>query len=393
MSPEFGEKGSVTAEMVREAATERLDGLLQMSVDGYRVNREMLLEALVYAAAEGTSLHGVCGTLERMADDTTLRDHLNTAFPPDATEALNQRGKAVVLASVPKAVFKRRHEIAIDLKDFPYYGHHPDLNTWVCRGPARAGTTRFLRIATAYVMRRGQRVTLAVIQVAPGLRLGEVIRALVGHLRFGGVSIATLHLDRGFASVDVIRTLERMRLPAVVACPLRGSETSGVRQYCTGRSCRTAHHRFMSRTDGFALAALAVVRSFSGGRRTRKRARWFVYILVGTRRPPTTVHRAYRSRFGIESSYRLLNQIRPRTTSRNPTIRLLMVLVGVLLANLWIAFKRLIGRRLLEARGFRIAPVEHIDEACLRLHRLKLFLRHAVEQRYGLQLTLRQAPL
>ena len=67
----------------------------------------------------------------------------------------------MLLESVPKSVFKRRRRLALDLKDFPYYGHSPALEPWICRGRARDGTTRFLRIATAYVMHHSQRVTLA----------------------------------------------------------------------------------------------------------------------------------------------------------------------------------------------------------------------------------------
>jgi hypothetical protein len=94
-------------------------------------------------------------------------------------------------------------------------------------------------------MRRGQRVTLAVMQVAPSLLLSEIIRELTGHLRFFGVKIQTSYLDRGFACVDVIETLDQMRLPAVMACPLRGSATS-----------RNPAVRLLLTTIGFLLANL-----------------------------------------------------------------------------------------------------------------------------------------
>ena len=43
----------------------------------------------------------------------------------------------------------------------------------------------------------------------------------------------------------------------------------------------------------------------------------------------------YRSRFGIESSYRQMNQARLRTCSRSPELRLLAVASAFLLRNLW----------------------------------------------------------
>ena len=48
------------------------------------------------------------------------------------------------------------------------------------------------------------------------------------------------------------------------------------------------------------------------------------------------VHTTYRSRFGIESSYRQLHQARIRTCTRNPLLRLLFVGVALILRNVWV---------------------------------------------------------
>ncbi|MBI3965245.1 MAG: hypothetical protein HY329_06390 [Chloroflexi bacterium] len=45
---------------------------------------------------------------------------------------------------------------------------------------------------------------------------------------------------------------------------------------------------------------------------------------------------AYRQRFGIEASYRQDNQVRARTSSRDPRLRLLLMGLAVLLTNLWV---------------------------------------------------------
>ncbi len=48
------------------------------------------------------------------------------------------------------------------------------------------------------------------------------------------------------------------------------------------------------------------------------------------------IYQDYRKRFGIESSYRLKNFCRIRTTTKNPIIRLLFVGISFLLVNIWI---------------------------------------------------------
>ena len=47
----------------------------------------------------------------------------------------------------------------------------------------------------------------------------------------------------------------------------------------------------------------------------------------------------YRKRFGIESSYRLMNASRARTSSRDPKRRLLFVAVSFILINTWVYVK------------------------------------------------------
>ena len=51
--------------------------------------------------------------------------------------------------------------------------------------------------------------------------------------------------------------------------------------------------------------------------------------------PPAWVREEYRKRFGIETSYRQMNQCRIRTYTRNPTLRLLFVGIALLLRNVW----------------------------------------------------------
>jgi hypothetical protein len=48
------------------------------------------------------------------------------------------------------------------------------------------------------------------------------------------------------------------------------------------------------------------------------------------------LHQHYKKRFGIETSYRIKNGCRIRTTSKNPVTRLLFVALAFILVNLWV---------------------------------------------------------
>jgi putative transposase len=88
------------------------------------------------------------------------------------------------------------------------------------------------------------------------------------------------------------------------------------------------------------------------------------------------IRKLYRRRFGIESSYRLLEQVRGHTTARNPALRFLWMGIALLIGNIWIAlhWKYLLQRY----RGrFRILRKHFI------LDRMAQFLSRAVEKIYG----------
>ncbi len=83
------------------------------------------------------------------------------------------------------------------------------------------------------------------------------------------------------------------------------------------------------------------MRSFKGrrGKKKRRKARWFIYVLIHSKFKAQQAHGRYRSRFGIESSYRSMRQLRIRSNSRNPAMRFLFLALGLILVNVWIALR------------------------------------------------------
>ena len=85
----------------------------------------------------------------------------------------------------------------------------------------------------------------------------------------------------------------------------------------------------------------------------------------------------YRQRFGIEASYRQLEQARIRTSTRDPLLRLLYVGVALILRNVWawLHWEVLCQSR----RGGR-----RIDLAQLTFRGMLLWLQHYAEEWLGL---------
>ena len=88
------------------------------------------------------------------------------------------------------------------------------------------------------------------------------------------------------------------------------------------------------------------------------------------------IRQSYRQRFGIESSYRLKNICRIRTTTKNPIIRLLFVGISFLLLNIWVNF---LWQKISQPRrGGRLIYRDKFP-----LKQMLSFLRQAADQIFG----------
>ena len=106
----------------------------------------------------------------------------------------------------------------------------------------------------------------------------------------------------------------------------------------------------------------------------RRHIKWLAFVVIHLDWATQKVAQRYRRRFGIESTYRQLNSLRARTTSRNPAFR--FFLLGFLPLNIWVMLRWLATRL--------IAPgPARWDEHAFRLLRFIAFLRRAIEHALG----------
>ena len=77
MIPEY----ELKANDVHAYTLETLQEHLPIEADGYVCHTEMILNVLIKASAESSSLEAVCADLEEVADSNTIREYLNAALP------------------------------------------------------------------------------------------------------------------------------------------------------------------------------------------------------------------------------------------------------------------------------------------------------------------------
>jgi putative transposase len=350
---------------------EMLKEHLKVKVDGYICKTDMIFNVLIKASAENSSLEAACADLEETADSNTIREYLNAALPIQELREQEKQVNATLACCTPEDLVRTDIEIAIDFHDEPFYGKQESIRKVTCAGQAKKGTTHFVRIATAYIIWRQVRLTLAVRYVLPEDDTLEILKFLLKRLKKLGFVAKVLYMDKGFASTGIIQYLTAQQQPAIIACPIRGKK-GGTRALCRGRSSYSTTYTFTDGTRTNIAMKACLVPNASG----KLRRKWLAFILILLDWKPDKVYQEYRRRFGVECSYRMLRRVRASTTSRNPSLRFFLLGIGLILVNAW-AFLRWTFSRLMD-RGPR-----RVDLSRFRFHRFTKFLIRTVEKIYG----------
>ncbi len=350
---------------------EMLKEHLKIKVDGYICKTDMIFNVLIKASAENSSLEAACADLEETADSNTIREYLNAALPIQELREQEKQVNATLACCTPEDLVRTDIEIAIDFHDEPFYGKQESIRKVTCAGQAKKGTTHFVRIATAYIIWRQVRLTLAVRYVLPEDDTLEILKFLRKRLKKLGFAAKVLYMDKGFASTGIIQYLTAQQQPAIIACPIRGKK-GGTRALCRGRSSYSTSYTFTDGTRTTIAMKASLVPNASG----KLRRKWLAFILILLDWKPDKVYQEYRRRFGIECSYRMLRRVRASTTSRNPSLRFFLLGIGSILVNAWV-FLRWTFSRLMD-RGPR-----RVDLSRFRFHRFTKFLIRTVEKIYG----------
>jgi putative transposase len=359
------------AEDIRTYTLQVMRKHLCIEANGYRCKTDMIYDLLIKASTECSSLEAACADLEDVADSNTVREYVNKFLPADQLSEQEEEANRTLAECIPRKMERKGIEIAIDFHDEPFYGKLEATRAVTCSGQAKKGTTHFVRIATAYVIWRQVRLTLAVHYVLPKEKTLDILKILLKRLKSLGFEAKVLYLDKGFAATPIITYLTAQQQPAIIANPIRG-KTGGTRALCRGRSSYTTDYTF---TDGIQTR-LAMKASLVPDKNGKRRRKWLAFVVILLDWSAERVYQNYRRRFGVECSYRLLRRVHATTTSRNPVLRFFLLSIGLILTNAWV-FLRWEFARLMAAGPRRV------DQARFRLHRFRKLLIRSIEYHYG----------
>lgn len=346
-----GRMPTISSQEVQRQAVSVVQEHLQIEDYSKRCTASVFLSVLFFAAARVSSIFDACARLRGAPSDETIRRAAITALPD--LVVLERRINLALASRLPKT-FRRtyshslgrdrsREKVSFDITLIPYHGEPMNDIEEVYRSQPKSGTSHFHAYATAYVVRKGQRFTVALTYVKNKEPMKDVVARLLRRIREIGLEPRFVLLDRGFYSIDVIRYLQAARCPFLMPVVHRGKapkdpETAkGTRRFLSWKKSGWSEHTLEGAGGRSATVSICVSLKNYAGRHSRRGRKVLVYAYWGFEPPCTDwVRETYRERFGIETSYRQMNQCRIRTTTRNPAMRLLFFGLALILRNIWV---------------------------------------------------------
>jgi len=299
---------TLRSQEVHERAAFLLQSNLKLRDHSSTCTVQVVLAVLFAAAARIVSVFAACQSLSGAPSLQTMFNALQSILP--GYVELQRRVNRALAGDLPKPLRRRPQRLALDLTLIPYHGRHFQDLSEIFRSQAKCGTSHFHAYASAYVVCRGQRFTVALTPVTRGEGMAEVVKRLVRLAVKAGVRTRLLLLDRGFYSVAVIRYLQCARVPFLMPAIARGRKpgpgkaASGIRDLQQRKRGCWSEHTLASGKRRARVRIAVFCGNYRGAWKRRGRYAW-VYAFWGLQpKSLRWVAETYRTRFGIESSYR-----------------------------------------------------------------------------------------
>lgn len=305
-------------------------------------DKSALLDALACAAANHLFTKGGCQTFARemsptrgrTPDSKTILYHIRNLDKEgkglgETKEMFDLALRDALSLARRLGIFKRRMDIAIDLHDQPYYGDKNDY--MVVESKHRNGTSHFFRYMTCSVVEAGRRFTIGCIPVHKLSSRRKIMGKLLD-LAAREVKIRFVYLDRGFYTREMIGTLQVRGLKFLMPAPMNVK----VKPLVNAAEAPSIIEYTMGRGDKQVKFNPAIVKDENGVKRA--------FATNLQLKNGDGLFKLYGKRWGIETSYRVVKDFAPKTTSKKYIVRLFYFLFSVCFYNIWVLANILLGR-------------------------------------------------
>jgi Transposase DDE domain len=338
-----GVSHTITSREVHRCALSWLNESMRMKDHGWLCTSGVVWCVLLRAAAHTCSLVAACRDLAKGPSDQAVFDALKDGLPK-TLRVLESRLNGALVDHLPRRLQRRSWTIAIDWHLVPYYGQPLRSRNEIFYGKPRQGTKKFHAYASACIVSHGARYTVAVTWVRRHETTVVALRRLLGQIREQRLKIKRLLLDRAFFSATVTHFLQAEDVPFLMPVMFRGRTIKNKKKkrnptglhWIKRQKAGCYSHTLSNKTQAASLSIYVAYRTHKNRKDGKRKQQKLLFGAWRVHGSPREIRDLYRTRFGIETSYRQWRQARIFTCTRNPHLRLLFVAVGLLLRNVWV---------------------------------------------------------
>ncbi len=222
--------------------------------------------------------------------------------------------------------------IAIDAHLIPCYCK--DHESEMIHSRSKRGTDYFIRYVTAQCVDRGARLMPAAIHMPALESMSDFVHRLVDLARQAGADTRLILLAREFFATDVMKTLGDMKVRYITPCRNTGTVVDTLDEFAAGRRGRISES-CITNADRVSVTYTMIITERTRRKKNSKNEPKNRYIGFATNAQDIDAA-MYGQRWGIETGYKMLEAMRPRTRSRNIAARNFCFLYAVVMFNAWV---------------------------------------------------------
>jgi len=303
-----------------------------------RYDPDVFLDMLTYIAMTKDFTQNGSRTLRLISQNKspsskTLLYHIGKFEPREVMNIFTNVFEKIHGIAKKQRVFGRPVDVAIDLTEWMYYGNSND--PYVVGTKYKNGTKFCYRFATVNIVEGGKRFTLLALPMSQFTPKDKVLEQLIAHAK-KMVEVRRVYVDRGFFSVPCINMLKKLGVKYLMPATqnrkikpiVEKAEAPSIMDYTMGDT-RYEHATFK----------LVIVRN---NKNPEKKVAFAVNMNINEENAQAECDN-YGKRWGIETSYRVKGDFRPKTTSKEYVVRLFYFMWSVCLYNLWVLVKVIFG--------------------------------------------------
>ena len=233
--------------------------------------------------------------------------------------------------------------IAIDMHLIPRWDKKRDSD--LTRSKRKNGTGTFERYATAQCVEGGPRLVLGAMHMGAFGFVPRSVRSLVEECRHAGANVKAALLDREFFSADVFAVFDELGTGYIVPCKNTDPVVSALDDFAAGRRPAVSEMH-ITNADGVSVKYTMIIterkkKSRKGGESEDLPPKE-KFIGFATNMPQADAE-LYSKRWGIETGYRMIENMRAKTCSKHTAARIFCFLYSVVMFNAWVTINMLMS--------------------------------------------------